>query len=286
MDQVRTPRELFAAFQEYAIRKDGAAFGDLFAEDATLEFPFTPEGNPLRFVGREAIGKHTSEAWGQSPLRPEAFRLIATPQGDTDVLVAEYEVRGKNMATGRPFAIGAIIVLRTHQGRIVSMHEYLDPVALRQAGVPPRSEVPTPRDVLRLYYNAMQAKSADELADLYAADAIHEFSFFTPNRPPRLEGREAVRSAYRDGWRDHPLTINAIDDLFVCEATDPEVVIGQWRARAILKSSEKAVEITGLLVLRVRDGLIVHTRDFMDGLGIANALGRLPFTAEHRSTNE
>jgi ketosteroid isomerase-like protein len=132
---------------------------------------------------------------------------------------------------------------------------------------------------LKLYHGAMLEKSADALADLYEVDAVHEFPFFTPNRPSRLEGRETIRSSYTEGWRDHPLAVDAIEDVFVQEAADPEVIIGQFRCRARLVATGKAVEITGLLVLRVRDGLIVHTRDFMDALGVANALGRLPFVA-------
>jgi len=31
-------------------------------------------------------------------------------------------------------------------------------------------------------------------------------------------------------------------------------------------------------VLRVRNGQIVHARDFMDALGVAHALGRPPFS--------
>jgi len=154
---------------------------------------------------------------------------------------------------------------------------------MNQTLTPPKTSTAsgrTPLEVLRLYYGAMQAKSADDLAELYAADAIHEFSFFTPNGPSRLEGQEAVRSRYGHVWRNHPLTIDSIEDLFMYQATDPEVVIAQWRARATLNTSGKAVEITGLLVLRVRDGFIVHTRDFMDALGITNALGRPPFTPE------
>jgi ketosteroid isomerase-like protein len=139
------------------------------------------------------------------------------------------------------------------------------------------SSTRSPRDVLRLYQQAMKDGAADALADLYAQDAVHEFSFFTPNRPPRLEGREAVRSVYRAGWANHPLRVEAIENVFVYEATDPEVVMGQWRAKATLVATGEPVEITGLLVLRVREGLIAHTRDFMDGLGIAKALGRPPF---------
>lgn len=135
----------------------------------------------------------------------------------------------------------------------------------------------TPIEVLELYYGAMRDKSADDFAELYAMNAVHEFSFFTPNGPPRLEGREAVRSSYKDRWRNHPLMIKTINSVFIYQATDPEVVIAQWLAQAALSTaSERAVEITGLLVLRVKDGLIVHTRDFMDSLGILHALGHTP----------
>lgn len=49
----RTARELFDAFKACAKRKDGSSFGDLFAENATMELPFVPGGAPLRFEGRE-----------------------------------------------------------------------------------------------------------------------------------------------------------------------------------------------------------------------------------------
>jgi len=138
---------------------------------------------------------------------------------------------------------------------------------------------PTPRVVLRRFHAAMHAKSADALADLYAEDAIHEFSFTVPHRPPRYVGQAEVRAGYGEAWRDHPLEIDAIEDVFVFDATDPEVVIGQWRLRGSLRATGAPVEVTGLLVLRVRDGKIVHCHDFMDAMGVARALGRPPFAA-------
>ena len=46
------------------------------------------------------------------------------------------------------------------------------------------------------YQQAMRRKSADDLAELYAADAVHEIPFQVPGFPPRFEGREQVRAAY------------------------------------------------------------------------------------------
>ncbi|WP_224367507.1 nuclear transport factor 2 family protein [Hyalangium versicolor] len=144
----------------------------------------------------------------------------------------------------------------------------------------------TPREVLRLFHGAMKAKSADALADLYAPNGVHEFSFATPNVPPAYVGREAVREGYRKGWNNHPLTIESIEDVFVHESTDPEVVIGQWRVKGTVVATGRAVTLTGLLELRVREGVIVHTRDFMDVLGVANALGRVPFSDAAAMSNK
>ncbi len=132
--------------------------------------------------------------------------------------------------------------------------------------------------MLRLYHEAMKAKSADALAELYAPDAVHEFSFGVPNRPSRYEGREALRAGYRQAWEGHPLEIDAIEDVFVHEGADPEIIVGQWQLIGILSKTRRAVALTGLLVLRVRGGYVVHARDFMDGLGVASALGRQPFS--------
>ncbi|MEU2780190.1 hypothetical protein ABZ646_47280, partial [Streptomyces sp. NPDC007162] len=57
-----------------------------------------------------------------------------------------------------------------------------------------------PREVLARYQRAMLDKSADDLADLYAVDAMHEFPFLFPGMPERYQGREEVRAGYRAAW--------------------------------------------------------------------------------------
>ncbi|MEO7732745.1 MAG: nuclear transport factor 2 family protein [Kofleriaceae bacterium] len=255
-----TPHELFTAFTACSKRRDGAAFAELFTPNGVLELPFAQ----LRYAGRDAIRARVVDTWKRSPVVVTAFDDVVLT-GTDGGLVAEYVVRGAT------WAVPAILRLGVEAGQIALFREYLDPIALAAARSSPA------RELLRRYHAAMQAKDADALAELYAADAIHEFSFYTPNRPPQLVGREAIRASYREGWRDHPLDIHAITDVVVFEAADPEVVFGQWRATATLRTTRAPVTITGFIGLRVREERIVHTWDFMDGLGVAHALGRLPF---------
>ncbi|MYT32957.1 MULTISPECIES: nuclear transport factor 2 family protein [unclassified Streptomyces] len=134
----------------------------------------------------------------------------------------------------------------------------------------------SPRDVLAAFHRAMLAWSADDLANLYAPDAVHEFPFLAPGRPHRYHGREEIRAGYQAAWSATSVRLQEIHDVVVFDSTDSEVVIGQWRATATLEPGAAPVAITGLLILRVRDGLIVHALDYMDSLGTFHTLGRLP----------
>ncbi|MEU4928618.1 nuclear transport factor 2 family protein [Streptomyces yokosukanensis] len=135
---------------------------------------------------------------------------------------------------------------------------------------------PSPRDVLAAYHRAMLAWSADELASLYAPDAVHEFPFLAPGRPNRYDGREEIRIGYQAAWSGTSVRLQEIHDVVVFDSTDPEVVIGQWGATATSEPGAAPVVVTGLLILRVRDGMIAHALDYMDSLGTFQALGRLP----------
>ena len=130
----------------------------------------------------------------------------------------------------------------------------------------------TPRDVLRLYHRALTRRSADELAELYADGAVHEFSVPVTHRPAVCRGRDAVRDAYRTAWAREPVAVQSLENVFVRQpGDDPEVIVGQWQVRGTLLTTGERVQVNGLLFLQVRDGLIVHARDFLDGLEAALA---------------
>lgn len=128
----------------------------------------------------------------------------------------------------------------------------------------------TPREALASYHRAMLDKSADALADLYAADAVHEFPFTAPGFPPCYEGREAVRTGYRAVWGASPVRIDEVRTVSAYETDDPEVIVAEHVVAGRLPATGTAFTIPGLLVLRVRDGLITHVRDYMDTAALAS----------------
>jgi uncharacterized protein len=136
--------------------------------------------------------------------------------------------------------------------------------------------VPTPQAILQRYRQAMIDKSADDLAGLYAADAVHELPFLFPGMPDRLDGREQVRDVFRAAWAASDAQPQAVREVAVHSCDDGEVLVAEQVVSGVLQSAGRQFEFPGVLVLRVRDGQIIQVRDYMDGLGVAHALGRLP----------
>jgi ketosteroid isomerase-like protein len=128
------------------------------------------------------------------------------------------------------------------------------------------------REVLARYHQAMLDKSADDLADLYATDAVHEFPFEVPGWPAKLSGREEIRSLYHRSWSNVPFQLTEVHDVAVSECGD--TVIGEWYGTGV--TPDRAFTAKGVLVFRVEGGKIVHMRDYMDVFGTFRSLGRLP----------
>ncbi|MER6144878.1 nuclear transport factor 2 family protein [Streptomyces sparsogenes] len=132
------------------------------------------------------------------------------------------------------------------------------------------------REIVERFHRAMLAKSADDLADLYAVDARHEFPFLFPGLPACFHGREEIRAGYRAMWGATPVEAETIRDVVVHETAEDGTVVVEQTVVGTVATTGRSVAVPGILVLRIRDGLIVHTRDYMDGLGVATATDRLP----------
>jgi uncharacterized protein len=132
-------------------------------------------------------------------------------------------------------------------------------------------DLTTPRSVLESLLRGISDGSWNDLSDLYAQDAVVEMPF-APPPPTRLEGREAIRAHFAAA-AGGPLRVQA-SNVVVHETGDPEVVIAEFDYDGQVTTNGRSFRVANIQVLRVRDGLIVSSRDYHDHLAIAAALGQ------------
>ncbi|MEV6978090.1 nuclear transport factor 2 family protein [Kitasatospora sp. NPDC093806] len=136
----------------------------------------------------------------------------------------------------------------------------------------------SPRAVFHALLDGITAGRFAELAGLYAEDAVVE-SVFEPVGPRRLAGRTVLAERFAAVAEHSPLELTA-RNVVVRETDDPEVVVAEWDYLARHRGTGRTFEAANIQVLRVRDGLIVHSRDFHDHLALAVAAGALPQLVE------
>jgi ketosteroid isomerase-like protein len=135
----------------------------------------------------------------------------------------------------------------------------------------------TPREVfLKLIHGVCDERWAD-VVDLYAehTDVSHPFH---PLGAPALRTREELRDHFGGGAQPYqgPTLRRRPTQVIVHETADPEVVIGEFQYEGVVEESGEPFSIPGIFVLRVRDGKIVESRDYLDHLRSAAARGMLP----------
>ncbi|MCK2215160.1 nuclear transport factor 2 family protein [Actinomadura sp. ATCC 31491] len=126
------------------------------------------------------------------------------------------------------------------------------------------SATPSAREVAERF---LAAATGDGLADLYAEDSVIELPFSPEGRPLRFEGREGHRARFARaaGMLRHERTANVT----IHETTDPEVVVLEFDLHSVVIPTGRPVVRTYAMVMRVRDGLITHSRDYADTLAAA-----------------
>lgn len=136
------------------------------------------------------------------------------------------------------------------------------------------SETLSPREVFQRLLQGITAGRYSELAELYAEDAAVE-TVFEPVGPRRIEGRAALKERFAAVAAHSPVELTATN-VVVRQTDDPEVIVAEWDYQVHHRVSGRHFETANIQVLRVRDGLIVSSRDFHDHLALIVAGGDLP----------
>ncbi|USX50140.1 nuclear transport factor 2 family protein [Lentzea sp. HUAS12] len=127
----------------------------------------------------------------------------------------------------------------------------------------------TPEDVFRALLDSVRRlrdgdrDQVDRLAGYYAeeTDVRHPMA---PLGDTPLLSREALRQHFAAAGRPTASGFR-VEDVRVHHTADPEVVVGEFTYRG------DGWAVPGVIVLRVRDGLIVESRDYFDHIGLARA---------------
>ncbi|MEV7097004.1 nuclear transport factor 2 family protein [Amycolatopsis sp. NPDC051045] len=283
------PRDVFAALSDGISEGRFDELSALYAEDTVVEHPQAVP-RPTRLTGRAAVHERFTGALAGS-LRLKRKNVIVHETTDPEVIVAEYDYDAESVSTGRTIATANIQVLRIRDGLIVSSRDYHDylRLAVIRDGVdqlvkayeqaPPRelspvrertsSEPTSRRGVFERLVYGVSDKRGEELAELYAEE--------THVTHPFLPGSSVVRT--REELREHfRMAATGVDfeatDLVTHEGTDPEVLIAEFAYQG--SYGGRPVRIAAIFAMRIRDGLIVESRDYGDHLGIAGELGKIP----------
>lgn len=279
-----TPRDVFTALSDGISEGRFGELSALYAEDTVVEHPQAVP-RPTRLHGRDAVHERFTGVLAGA-LRLKRKNVVVHETTDPEVIVAEYDYDAESAETGRTIAAANIQVLRIRDGLIVHSRDYHDylRLAVIRDGVddlvkayeqaPPRELSPaTPESAGTVFERLVHGVAGgrwDELPDLYAEET-HVTHPFLPGAPV-LRTRDELRKHFavaKDVGVDFEVA-----DLVTYQGADPEVLIGEFAYQGDFGGGQ--VRIANIFAMRVRDGLIVESRDYGDHLGVAGDTGRIP----------
>jgi ketosteroid isomerase-like protein len=129
----------------------------------------------------------------------------------------------------------------------------------------------TPRDLFARFQDNVLAGQAGLDAEMLAADVVVEAPF-APAGSRRVAGREEVVAMTRAGREALPIVFEEFQDVVIHETADPEVIIVEYQIMAIMPGGDTRAQAAFVVVLRARDGRVVHWREYQDRTAIAEAL--------------
>lgn len=110
---------------------------------------------------------------------------------------------------------------------------------------------------------------AGTFVQMFAEDGVMEFPYALPS-PRRLEGREAL--AAHLAYLARLVELLSVSDVVKHETTDPEVFIVEFASSGRAVATGEPFEQRYISVIRVRDGHIVHYKDYWNPLAILRTM--------------
>jgi uncharacterized protein len=134
----------------------------------------------------------------------------------------------------------------------------------------------SPRETAERFLSAAIGADPGDMADCYAPSVVIEMPFaVAPLIPARVETtREELRERFRAGTATR--RYKSLGEVVIHETADPGVVIIEYELRGEFTQTAESFSLRFLMVLTIRDGQIVHSRDYSNPIAGAQVIGRLP----------
>ncbi len=133
----------------------------------------------------------------------------------------------------------------------------------------------TARATVERFLQATVSGHPEDIADCYAEHVTMEMPFAAPELyPSRIDTtREQLRARFAAGTAVR--RYSHLGRVVIHETTDPTVVIVEAELHGRMVATGKPFTLGFVLVMTVRDGQIVHSRDYSDPIAGARALDKV-----------
>jgi ketosteroid isomerase-like protein len=128
---VTDPKPTFVSVLRDALgdRLDPSAdnFIAMMSDDFVMEFPYARPGMQPRIEGREAVVAYLMTVAGNVSV--DTVDAVAVHQtGDPEVVIVEFEARGRSLKVDEPYEQRYISVIRARNGRMIHYKDYWNPL--------------------------------------------------------------------------------------------------------------------------------------------------------------
>jgi ketosteroid isomerase-like protein len=132
----------------------------------------------------------------------------------------------------------------------------------------------SPREVFLRLVHGVADGNFDELADLYGEITDVRHPMATPESEP-LTSRRALREHFTvPPEARESLPKRRVVDVVVHETADPELIVAEFAYEFTLPD-DSPTKVPCVFVMRVRDGQIIESRDYIDPIRTFTARGDL-----------
>jgi uncharacterized protein len=127
------------------------------------------------------------------------------------------------------------------------------------------------REVVEQVLRASLKQDTEAFVNLMAPDGYVEWPYRPAGVPDRVQGRERIRE-FLTTQAGGLVSFDEYRNTVIHETVDPEVVIVEYDVHGTVIPTGAPLHQTIIAVLRIRDGLVVSYRDYLNPLVLAETL--------------